>query len=102
MHKIAPWHQCFTFIVEVLLCFLSVYFCFYSLRLVKAQIKTVLKADDQGITGYFQSLPDPNESRDTPFYFKIKVPLSNQPEKFETKIYYHFYFDWITLMLNYE
>ena len=49
----------FTFIVNFLLCFPSVSFCFHNLRLVTAQIKTFLKADNQGNTGYFQSPPAP-------------------------------------------
>ena len=46
----------------------AVYFCFHNLRLVKAQIKTFLKADNQGITEYFQSPPAPKRSPGHPFF----------------------------------
>ena len=44
-------HRCITFIIKFLLFFLSVYFYFHNLLVVKAQIKTFLKTGNQGITG---------------------------------------------------
>ena len=56
--------------IDALHSFLNFYFAFslfifaliHNLRLVKAQIKTFLKADTQGIMGYIQSLPAPKRS----------------------------------------
>ena len=43
-----------------------------NLRLVKAQIKTFLKADNRGITGNFQSPPTPKGIPETPL-FNLKI-----------------------------
>ena len=47
------------------------FFCFHNLHEVKAEVKALLKVDNQGITGYFKSPLLLNESRNTPFYSKI-------------------------------
>ena len=46
----------------------SCLFFLHNLRLVKAQIKMFLEADNKGIMGYFQSLPTPKESPGHPFF----------------------------------
>ena len=81
MHTIAPWHQCFTFIVKFLLCFLSVYFGFHNLRLVKVQIETLWKDDNQGITLYFESPPVPKRSPGHPFLFQNLSSLNKSKNR---------------------
>ena len=82
-------HETYTKLLQdidaYLLYFLSVYFCFHNLRLVKAQIKlkTFLKADNQGILGYFQSTPAAKRDPGHPFLSSLNI--SNQQEKFERK-----------------
>ena len=71
IHKIAPLHRCFTFIIKLLLCLFSVYFCFHNLRLDKDQIKNFWKLIIKELRGFFKVRPLLNEARDTLFYFII-------------------------------
>ena len=61
--------------------------CFHNLLLAKAQIKTFLKSDNQGIKGLFQRLPAPKRSPGHPFLFHNLscLNISNQHAKFERK-----------------
>ena len=70
--------------IDTLHSLLNFYFAFsllifaislHNLRLVKAQIKTFPKADNQGITGYFKSPPAPKRSPRHPIFIsKFKFP----------------------------
>ena len=67
-YKIAPWHRYFPFIVK----FYFAFSLFISAFLIGVSLKKTfifMKADNQGITGYFQCLPAPERGMRHPTCF---------------------------------